>query len=110
MAKFKVGDKEFETKPLRGREGRAATNYVLKKASAGRVEDFIDLTMDDTFLTKHLPVLVGKEDAKYIDENANTAELFQLISVISDELTEGLEGPEVSAALKNSPATPGEDS
>jgi len=107
MSKFKVGEKQFETKPLRGREGRTTMNYVLKKISTGTVESLFDLTVEQAFLTKHLPVIVdSKEDAKYIDENASTAELISMINGLAEEVGQGFESEEVGAALKNSEDPP----
>lgn len=107
MAEFKVGDREFETTPLRGRQGRAVTNYLLKKAGQGDMEAVIDILEDKMFLDKHLPVILGPEDAKYVDDNATTGELLNMVTAIVDEMTENMGDREVGAALKNSPGSPG---
>lgn len=110
MAKFTVGNKGFETQPLRGRQGRTTMNYLLKRISSASTDALFDLIVDPTFLNNHLPVIVGdKEDAKYIDENADTAELLNMINILAEEVGRGFDSEEVGAALKNSEVPPEEE-
>ncbi len=71
--------------------------------NAGDMETITALTVDETFLTLHLPAFVGKEEAKWIDENATSGEMLQVVLNIVNEVFQGFKAPDVEAALGNLP-------
>lgn len=101
MATVKVADREVQIRTPRGRAGRKATNFLISSAQAGNVDQLTELMDNETFLTDHLPAFLG-EDAKFVDENATTAELLNVILAVLNEVFSAFGQPEVSAALKNS--------
>lgn len=109
----KVNDREIDLVSPRGRNGRRATNYLIAFIGSGQEEadvaKLLSLTVEDDFLDSHLPQFMSKEDAKFVDENATTGELLQLVMDITTKVFEGFQEPEVDAALKNSPEAQGED-
>lgn len=101
---IKVHERVFEVSLPRGRAGRKATNFVLKKVSSGEqnISSVLDLTTDETFLDSHLASFVGgEENAKYIDENGSDGDLFALIMRVVEDVSKAFQTEEVEAALKN---------
>lgn len=111
MAKIK--DRDIELVSPRGRKGRIATNFLISFVSQGQgeasIEQLLELTVDDDFLGTHLPQFMSTEDAKFVDENATTGELLQLVTDITTDVFAGFQAPEVDAALKNLKEAQGED-
>ena len=110
MAVFKIKDLEFEIREARGRNGRKAVNWLITEvgglargdADEANIEALFVLLDDDAFFDHHLQAFVGKDAAKYIDENATSGEMINGILQIIEMVFEGFETPEVDAALKNS--------
>ena len=103
-----VKGKKLKLVEPRGRNGRRATNFLLKFASGGDdetgVEEFVSLTENDEFLDVHLRSFLAEKDAEFADENATTGELLNLIMAVVENVFESFGTPEMDAALKNSPA------
>ncbi len=109
----KVKDREIALISPRGRNGRRATNYLITFIGGGQdeadIEKLLSLTVEDKFLDHHLPQFMSEKDAKFVDENATTGELLQLVMDITTKVFEGFQEPEVDAALKNLPGAQEED-
>ena len=106
VVKPTVKDHELDLVQPRGRNGRRSTNFLVafaSKGEGGSIEELLELTVNEEFLEVHLKSFLSEDDAKFVDDNATTGELLNLIMAVISEVFEGFSAPEVKTALKNSP-------
>jgi len=99
---FTIDGTDYEVKLPRGRQGRKATNYLIKKFSGENVdmEAIIDVLDDSEFESKYLPAILGVEPS-VVEEGGTTAEILNALMAVVVELFAAFETPEVEEATKN---------